>query len=325
MLLAMVGDLDYFSKAFKLPFWSNASNPCCLRKCSKLGPNTYMDKRPDAPWLQTLWTPSTWFGWGERPGSAFFSVALWLSILIVHFDYMHCKFLGSDQYLFGSILYLLTHHLMPDEDPKENLQALWGWILQWYEENQVLVSKRFRHLDKLTMYVKKKGPPKLRGKAIEIKNFGPVMLAVWQEFGKESEWYDQLCLILELNIQLDKTLDDYPVSQGFFKLPEAAAEEFVETAMTMAQLTKTVSQACKASGINAFSVTAKTHDLVHIAMLSKFIHPALTWCFGGEDYMRIVQRLIQSCLSGNNFWRSPIKATSHYRLAMHLKFSDCNP
>jgi len=130
---------------------------------------------------------------------------------------------------------------------------------------------------------------------------------------------------LELNIQLDKTLDDYPVSQGFFKLPEAAAEEFVETAMTMAQLTKTVSQACKASGINAFSVTAKTHDLVHIAMLSKFIHPALTWCFGGEDYMRIVQRLIQSCLSGNNFWRSPIKATSHYRLAMHLKFSDCNP
>lgn len=322
MLLATMGDLDYYAKTFQLPRWSSASSPCCLCKCTKLGPTTYMDNRPNAPWVNTLWTPSTWFGWAERPRSAFFSMTLWFSSLVIHYDYMHCKFLGSDQYLFGSILYLITHHEMPDEDPRVNLVGLWGWISQWYIESGYPASKRYRHLDKLSMYVKKKGPPKLRGKAIEIKHFGPVLQAVWLEFGKGSPWYDQLSLVLDLNNQLDQILDSHPVSH-YCCLPEEVAAQFLENAKAVAQVTKAVSQSCKASGINAFSVTSKAHDLIHIAMLSKYVHPILTSCFDGEDYMKVVQRLMQSCIRGNNFWQAPVKATSHYRLAMHIRFTDC--
>ena len=157
---------------------------------------------------------------------------------------------------------------------------------------------------------------------MEIKHFGPVLKAVWQEFGKESPWYDQLSLVLDLNNQLDQILDSHPVSH-YCCLPKEIATQFLENAMAVAQVTKVVSQSCKASGINAFSVTSKAHDLIHIAMLSKYVHPILTSCFDGEDYMRVVQRLVQSCIRGNNFWQTPVKATSHYRLAMHLRFTDC--
>ena len=68
----------------------------------------------DATWLVELYTPADWpHGHGgpfELPG---------VSVHTVYADYMHCKLLGTDQYIFGSVLWLLVYdqhaaaHLAP--------------------------------------------------------------------------------------------------------------------------------------------------------------------------------------------------------------------
>ena len=67
VLFALVGDLDYFSKAYGLPRWNSAS-PCCLCRCQKNGALTFFDNRyPGAPWLDTLWDYQSWWAWAGKP------------------------------------------------------------------------------------------------------------------------------------------------------------------------------------------------------------------------------------------------------------------
>ena len=46
-------------------------------------------------------------------------------------DLMHCKHLGTDQYYYGSVLKLLTHHIMTGTRA-ENLDAVWGELCAAY-------------------------------------------------------------------------------------------------------------------------------------------------------------------------------------------------
>ena len=54
-----------------------------------------------------------------------------LSALNLALDYMHCKYLGSDQYAYGSIMWLLCFQVLPN-DPLANLLALWPLIKNIY-------------------------------------------------------------------------------------------------------------------------------------------------------------------------------------------------
>ena len=47
-----------------------------------------------------------------------------------------------------------------------------------------------------------------------------------------------------------------------------------------------------------FRFTAKLHLLCHISSMAKYINPRIYWCWSGEDYMRKMQKLVQSALHG---------------------------
>ena len=49
--------------------------------------------------------------------------------LTVHYDLMHVKYLGYAQYLYGSVLQILTHDIM-EADALTNLRTLWRFIQQ---------------------------------------------------------------------------------------------------------------------------------------------------------------------------------------------------
>ena len=90
---------------------------------------------------------------------------------------MHTKHLGVGQYLFGSVLMLLTHNVaggrMLAGSPEENLSAVWNDIKP--------AQGTFSDL-RLSMFASEgEHFPLLKGRAAEIRNFGTPLLKVWEK------------------------------------------------------------------------------------------------------------------------------------------------
>ena len=99
-----------------------------------------------------------------------------VSILSFYPDWMHCKSLGIDKPLLGSTLYVLVHYILPGS-VEENLAVVWRDIEKFYDE---LGSENRCGLMRQTMF-HTKSQPKLKGKAGEVKDLGPVMVKVWEK------------------------------------------------------------------------------------------------------------------------------------------------
>ena len=99
-----------------------------------------------------------------------------VTILSFYPDWMHCKSLGIDKPLLGSTLYVLVHYILPGS-VEENLAVVWRDIEDGYDELDS--ENRYGHM-RQTMFTTK-SQPKLKGKAGEIKDLGPVMVKVWEK------------------------------------------------------------------------------------------------------------------------------------------------
>ena len=102
---AFCGDLDYMSQFQGLPRW-NSNSPCCLCQCQKKGAHSWHDFSEGAQWRTTAWSTAAWRNWPNRSMNKLFQKDL-CSVLVVHFDLMHCRYLGYLQQLFGSV-FLVT-------------------------------------------------------------------------------------------------------------------------------------------------------------------------------------------------------------------------
>ena len=90
---------------------------------------------------------------------------------------MHCKSLGIDKVLLGSVLWLVVHTIMPDA-VEINLGRLWADIEEVYQE--LGTENRYGQM-KMTMFTTKSAP-KLKGKAADIKDLGPVLAKIWKKY-----------------------------------------------------------------------------------------------------------------------------------------------
>ena len=93
-----------------------------------------------------------------------------------HPDWMHCKALGIDKPLLGSVLYVLVHFVLPGT-VEENLAAVWRDIEDGYEK--LSSENRFGHMRQTMFHTKSQ--PKLKGKAGEVKDLVPVLALVWEK------------------------------------------------------------------------------------------------------------------------------------------------
>ena len=237
-----------------------------------------------------------------------------VTALTVCLDYCHTKYLGSDQYQFGSVLALLVHHVMPNT-PQNNLGTCWRFIKKFYKDNDT--EYRYQYLNKLTMFMRKKGYPKLRGKAAEIKCLGPALLALWTGFMNPAlSVHKQVKLMLKCNVQMEQILSDH---KDRIALPAGPAKQFKDVAFVMAQAQNAVAQHFLGDE-NLFNVTSKTHAVLHSALLAKFISPRRVWCFRGESYMRHAQKMAKSCVRRLKGPAVVVKMAAHMRLAMDMRF-----
>jgi hypothetical protein len=203
--------------------------------------------------------------------------------------------------------------------PKENLAECWAFIKAYYVAHRT--KHRYAAIEKVSMFVRKKGGPKLRGKAGEVKGLGPAMLALWEsKMNAMLETHKQIRLMLLLNVKMESLLE---LHHDEFKLPESASKQFIQYGFGMAQCQTVLAQHYENEevGKTLFASTAKIHMVLHAALTSGALNPALVWCFVGEDFMRKVQKLGESCVRGVTPPQALNKMVSHYRLAMHLQFS----
>lgn len=127
-LFALCGDLEYFNQLIALPNYNKKEGPCAICKTCQEGEMTWLNFKLNAPWISSEWKKQDWLDWPQRSRRPIFSLE-GASCHLVAYDYMHCKYLGTDMYQFGSCLKLLTHYILPSASPEENLKILWAAIL----------------------------------------------------------------------------------------------------------------------------------------------------------------------------------------------------
>ncbi|CAJ1430017.1 unnamed protein product, partial [Effrenium voratum] len=293
VLWAIIGDLDYLAAVFGFPR-HNAAKPCALCNCSTSGEHPWTDFSPSASWRATMWTPQSWLDSPSKLPNPLFSCA-GVTACSVAYDYMHLKYLGSDQYSFGAVLTLLVYHVLP-ADPEENVVQIWDEIKTDYQQYNVPV--RYRYLNKISMFYRPAyGFPKLRGKAAEIKYFGATLLRVWEKhMNVEIELHRRVRLMLRMNVMCEQLLTECKEEVCF---PEPRCTQFAEAMDAMLLLQTQIAEHFVEEGLQYFDVTAKSHMLQHCALAAKHLSPRVVWCFAGEDMQKKLQTLAKSSVKGN--------------------------
>ena len=253
ILVGSCGDLDYMSQFQGLPNW-NSNSPCCLRQCQKRRAHSWHDFSEGAQWRTTAWP--------DRSMNKLFQKDL-CSVLVVHFDLMHCRYLGYLQQLFGSVFWLLCEEMMQGS-PLVNLHELWNFLKTYQAEHKVH-SPYSQRLNKLSMYKKQTDFPKLRGKASEIKDMAAAMEAMWSFFAIPGQDFQEIGLLLRLTCEFEEILQEWPISSGHFCLPAEAANRLKASYENFARLYVMVGDRFRSEGRRAFNPTEKILCFFNVA------------------------------------------------------------
>ena len=314
ILVSIQGDLEWFAKSLQLPNWSSNQYCCPLCPCKGTGPMTWRNFKPDAAWTAHIFTPDTWRAWEARSRSPLFEIP-GVAGPSVSLDLMHNKYLGSDMYALGGIWYYLCFYLLP-KSPQENLAGLWLELQSLYK--QLNTKHRYNYFNKLTMFVRKSGPPKLRGRAAEVKGMVEPMLHLWfRHHNPNILLHKQILTMLKLNVSLEHLLDEHKGEPAF---PGPAAAKFKETAFKMAHVTNIVASHFHSEEDTPWicNVTAKLHMVLHSAVLARCINPRLVWNFVSEDFMGVARTLAANSVKGSKPLDAPAKLMEHWRIGMGL-------
>ena len=235
---------------------------------------SWLDNRPGSKWQGLLLTNRSWTKhWQSTsqlfllPGFSCWSVAL---------DLMHNLYLGWLQFLYGSIMFLLVFHVLPGE-PLANLKHIGAFIKEFQKGDKT--RQKFRpRLDKLSMFQKAKGFPKLKGCAADIRGLDKAMMACWEHhLDSDNPQYLQISALLQLNVEVHDVLDRFSPKMGYLALPDNVHAEVLPKCFQMVQLHVQLQDHYAATDLQIFNLTSKTHFCLHTMQLSNAIHPYLTW------------------------------------------------
>ena len=267
VLWALIGDLDYLTKTYLLPN-ATSNKPCCWCPCNSDNV-PWWDFRIKAKWVQKVWTREAWevSGWKQCP---IFNIP-GVSLLSVYPDWMHIKTLGIDKVLLGSTLWVLIHWIVPESlgDLECRLAFVWGEIFEEYERQG---TKNRYTVIKLSMFTTK-STPKLKGKAAEVKDLGPVLLAVFRRLMNKKLWlHRQIEIMLRGSAHCDSLLEE---QTDVYALPQSVAADLISTGFSYLAVWSGVAQYFRGTYDQLFGLTAKAHLLMHCCILSRSVYSSL--------------------------------------------------
>ena len=306
VLWVIKGDLDHLHKVHRLP--NATSNRPCSWCPADSDAMSWNDFRPHAAWLHHIWSAASWRArYGDSVHSIFNCPGT--SILTVAVDWMHIAYLGVYKYMYGSLMYVLCFFILPDSHIR-NLEVV-GAAIRRYQRLH-LTRTKFRHIKRLTMFVRKSGYPCLRGKAAEVKHLGPALEHVFNLYKNEKLGaHRRISLMLKMVNKMERILSLHSTA---YRIPEPDATAFTSAAFSAMQMQQQLHEQFADNSPPLFAVTAKSHHLVHGAIFAKYLHPARGWCFSGEDFMRHTQRIVRNCVAGRNAEQAMQTMMTHYDL-----------
>ncbi len=134
VVFGLKGDLEHHSSALSLNNPSSAK-PCCKCQCDiRDDSKPWTDARPTAAWVPTIWTATAWEA--AHPNRNILFTLPGVAILSVMIDFMHTKHLGTDQYFYGSVLYMLVFMIMRGT-VQENLDCIFQHLCKYWKELDV--------------------------------------------------------------------------------------------------------------------------------------------------------------------------------------------
>ena len=231
-------------------------------------------------------------------------------------DTMHCKHLGPDKSFAGSTLRNLTHHILPG-DPKNSLQTIWKDIVAEYKRQNT--TTRFGIIT-ANMIQGQRKLPELRGKAAQLRSLMPVLLRVWTaRMDQSNAQHRDIRDGLAASSEIDRILHEH---RGLPRFPPAVRVKFRKACFTYVQ-----SQAALINfyhpDIALYNVTTKSHYILHLGLICEFINPSLGACWQGEDMMRVVRRLLQSCANGARPAMAARIGMQKYCMALSFELDHC--
>ena len=228
---------------------------------------------------------------------------------------MHCKYLGSDQYFYGSVLHLIVTELLP-HSPAENLVSVIECMKLIYKDQDTRC--RFRTLTLNMFKADLSGFPTLKGRGGELRDFGPVLREVWRH-GMQSgvAWQQTVLDTLEASCTIDELLH---IHRDEFAFEGSTYESFFTATSTYCQSMQSL---YRQGGRQVFNCTIKLHAVWHIGYNSKWENPRLSWCWMGEDFMNVCRTLLFSGSKGVKLDKVHHKALMKLTRAMEWQFKQC--
>jgi len=212
-------------------------------------------------------------------------------------------------------------------DHAANMAAVYTKLKNFYSVHKGLV--RYSMLKLSMIKNKKDAGPKLRGKAAQVKCLIKPLLQIWSELSDQTDnVHKRILAVLKLNSKIEDTLYMY---RDMYTLPEHVHKPFVENVFAMLQIQTGLAHhfACSDDPslrtVKLFTLTQKAHFLAHISLLSVYINPVRTWCYRGEDFMKVCRALLENCVRGVSQYEVSKKIFEHYRAGLHFNFLKCKP
>ena len=198
-------------------------------------------------------------------------------------DWMHCKCLGTDSNLVGSVLAYMAIEVLPGK-AEDNIALLWQEIQKFYSLHQTKC-----RLGRLTWKMVQHKPfYKLSAKAIETRDLVPALAAILEPWMGNPivQWFQRLLL-------LSNKLNELVFGNPALWLTAEERKNLKEGIFEFNQTLSKLAWHFHGQGKPYCNYTIKNHYLCHIGLMSSKsgISPRLAFCFQGEDFMSLVKSL----------------------------------
>lgn len=162
--------------------------------------------------------------------------------------------------------------------------------------------------------------PAMKAKAAEIKHCLRPLLEVWRlhYMSPHSQEDAEVLLLLQRAADMDDLLDQDRTQavllyQDCIRLCVLGFEYFGLMGRLMKRFLL--------QGDMAFNVTFKAHWLCHGLLESHVLSPRVGACYGQEDLMQIVRRMVSVCTQARNPVATVQTAMQKYVMALHVDYS----
>ena len=152
-----------------------------------------------------------------------------------------------------------------------------------------------------------------------MRNLTPALYETLSEFivpgSDEYTQHRQMLVGLQCLRDMDRIVEQH---KDEFTLPPDAVNSFTKLTYDFLSENNALAAFYQKQTVMIFHVTMKYHYLVHIALLSNRLNPALGWCYGGESFLKHVKRMVGQAAHGTKLQKVGDKVIDGYLRGVHM-------